>query len=204
VSIGNNFWQGLRSFATNSRWLIFLSLALVQGLALGVFLNFLFLRLSDMGSSRTIMSYSLTVATFSEIPFFLLGHKLLRRWSPVQLLAFATLLTVLRAFMYAGMTAPWQVLVVSLLHGPTFAVMWTAGVAYAMEIAPKGLGTTALGVFSGVVFGLGSATGAMTGGWLYEHAGGVAPFVWVGVAAMLALVPFTWVHRRSLLRIGAD
>ena len=200
VTITNNFWQGLRSFATNSRWLIFLAVALVQGLALGVFLNFLFLRLSDMGSSRTMMSLSLTVATFSEIPFFLMGHKLLRRWTPVQLLAIATILTVLRAFLYAGMTAPWQVLVISLLHGPTFAMMWTAGVAYAMSIAPKGLGTTALGVFSGVVFGLGSATGAMTGGWLYQHMGGVAPFIWVGVASMLALIPFVWVHRSTIFQ----
>ncbi len=198
VSIATNFWQGLWQLATNSRWLIFLMLALVEGLSLGVFLNFLFLHLSDMGSSRMIMSLSLTFATFSEIPIFLAGHKLLRRWTPAQLLAISMVLTTLRAFLYAGMTAPWQVLLVSLLHGPTFAVMWTAGVAYAIQTAPRGLGTTALGVFSGTVFGLGSALGAMSGGWLYQHVSSVAPFIWTGIASIVALLPFVWVHRRTI------
>ena len=200
ISIASNFWQGLRTFATDFHWIIFLLAALVEGLSLGIFLNFLFLHLSDMGSSRTIMSLSLTVATFSEIPVFLAGHKLLRRWTPVQLMAASVALTALRAFLYVGMTAPWQVLVISLLQGPTFAVMWTAGVAYAIQIAPRGLGTTAMGVFGGVVFGLGSALGALTGGLLYQHVGGTAPFIWAGIASILALLPFLWVHRRTIFR----
>ncbi len=198
VSIATQFWQGLRQLATNARWIIFLLVALVEGMSLSIFLNYLFLHLSDMGSSRTLMSLSLTVATFSEIPVFLAGHKLLRRWSPVQLLAVSMLLTALRAFMYAGMTTPWLVLPISLLHGPTFAVMWTAGVAYSVQAAPKGLGTTALAVFSGMTFGLGAALGALSGGWLYQYLGGVTPFIWAGVAALLALIPFVWVHRRHI------
>ena len=200
VSIASQFWQGLRRLATNARWLIFLMVALVEGLSLAIFLNFLFLHLSDMGSSRTIMSLSLTVATFSEIPVFLAGHKLLRRWTPVQLLAASMALTAVRAFLYVGMTAPWQVLPISLLHGPTFAIMWTAGVAYSTQTAPKGLGATALAVFSGMTFGLGSALGSVTGGWLYQHVGGTAPFLWAGAAAILALLPFVWVHRRTIFR----
>ena len=200
VSIATHFWQGLRQLATNTRWILFLLVALVEGLSLAIFLNYLFLHLSDMGASRTLMSWSLTVATFSEVPVFLLGHKLLRRWTPVQLLALSMLLTGVRALAYAGMTAPWQVLPISLLHGPTFAVMWTAGVAYSNQTAPKGLGTTALAVFSGVTFGLGSALGALSGGWLYQHMGGVAPFLWAAGASIVAVLPFIWVHRRALFR----
>ncbi len=201
VSIATNFWQGIRQFVTDMRWIIFLLVALVEGLTLGIFLNFLFLHLSDMGSSRTIMSLSLTFATFSEIPVFLAGHKLLRRWTPPQLLAASIVLTAVRAFLYVGMTEPWQVLPISLLHGPTFALMWTAGVAYATKLAPPGLGTTALGVFSGTTFGLGSALGALTGGWLYQHVGSGAPFVWAGVASLLAILPFLWVNRHTIFKV---
>lgn len=200
VSISTNFWQGLRTFITDFRWIIFLMVALVEGLSLSIFLNFLFLHLADMGSSRTIMSLSLTFATFSEIPIFLAGHKLLRRWTHVQLLIISILLTAVRAFLYVGMTAPWQVLLISLLHGPTFAMMWMAGVAYATRIAPPGLGTTALGVFSGTTFGLGSALGALSGGWLYQHVGSTAPFLWAGVASILATLPFFWVHRHTIFQ----
>jgi len=203
VSIATHFWQGLRQLATNVRWIIFLLVALVEGMNLAIFLNYLFLHLADMGASRTLMSWSLTVATFSEIPFFLAGHKLLRRWTPVQLLAASMLLTAVRALLYVGMTAPWQVLPISLLHGPTFAIMWTAGVAYSTQTAPKGLGTTALAVFSGVTFGLGAALGSLTGGWLYQHVGGTAPFLWAGAAAILAILLFVWVHRRSIFHIAS-
>ena len=198
VSIANKFWQGIRQLATNVNWIIFLLVALVEGLNLSIFLTFLFLRMSEMGSTRTMMSLSLTVATFSEIPIFLLGHKLLRRWTPAQLLAFSIALTALRAFLYAGMTAPWQVLPISLLHGPTFATMWTAGVAYSNKTAPPGLGATAMAVFSGTTFGLGSAVGAMSGGWLYQHTNSIAPFIWAGIASIMALLPFVWVHRRTI------
>ncbi len=203
VSIASHFWQGLRQLATNARWIIFLLVALVEGMSLAIFLNYLFLHLSDMGASRTLMSWSLTAATFSEIPVFLAGHRLLRRWTPVQLLAASILLTAVRALLYAGMTVPWQVLPISLLHGPTFAVMWTAGVAYSTQTAPKGLGATALAVFSGMTFGLGAALGALTGGWLYQHMGGTAPFLWASAAAILTDIPFVWLHRRTIFRRNA-
>ena len=198
VSIASQFWQGVRQLATNLRWILFLLVALVEGLSLAIFLNFLFLHLNDMGSTPTIMSWSLTVATFSEIPIFLFGHRLLRRWTPVQLLTISMVLTAIRALLYANMTAPWQVLPISLLHGPTFAIMWTAGVAYSTQTAPKGLGTTALAVFSGMTFGLGSALGSLSGGWLYQHAGGTAPFFWAAAASVLAVLPFAWLHRKTL------
>lgn len=193
----SHFWAELRELLSNHAWLLFLGVALVEGMSLGIFLNYLFLYLAALGTSPTIMGLTLTMATISEIPVFLYSQRLLARWSAPFLLALSMVFTVIRAFAYAGMTDPWQVLLISLLHGPTFALMWVAGVAYAAEIAPPGLGATAQGVFSGVVMGLGSALGAFSGGILYDAFGPKSVFYFAGFAALAATVIFVFVNRST-------
>jgi PPP family 3-phenylpropionic acid transporter len=167
----SNFWGELRLLLAQRAWFFFLAVATVESLSLNIFLNYLFLYLDAMGTSSRIMGLTLTFATISEIPIFLYSRRLLARWGPAFLLAISLLFTVIRSFAYVSITAPWQVLIISLLHGPTFALMWVAGVAYANEIAPPGLGTTAQSVFAALVMGFGSALGAFIGGMLYDATG---------------------------------
>jgi len=197
---GGDFTRKLRTLLASRSWVLFLFVALIEMMSLGIFLNFLFLYLADVGASRTIMGLTLTMATISEIPIFLYSRRLLARWDAQFLLALSMIFTVIRALAYVNMTAPWQVLIISLLHGPTFALMWVSGVAYANRTAPPGLGTTAQGVFGGIVMGLGSALGAFSGGILYDAYGAVAAFKWAGVASLLAVILFTWINRKSFVR----
>ena len=125
---------------------------------------------------------------------------MLDRWSPSFLLAISLVFTLVRSFSYVSMTAPWQLLLVSLLHGPTFALMWVAGVAYSAEIAPPGLGTTAQSVFAGLVMGLGSTLGALFGGLLYDSMGPESVFYFAGFATLAATVLFIFVNRHAFLK----
>jgi predicted MFS family arabinose efflux permease len=136
------------------------------------------------------MGLSLSVATLSEIPVWFYSDRLLARWGTRGVLGLALLSTAVQAFAYSLMRDPWLVLPVQLLHGPAFSAMWAAGVAYASDIAPEGMGATAQGVFAGVGMGLRSALGAFIGGLLYDLWGPVAMFRWGGVAALLALAFF--------------
>ena len=189
-AVGGRFWGSLRTLLADRAWLLFLAVALVVGMSLSIFLNFLFPYLETLGFSRTIMGFSLTVATISEIPIFLGSKKLLARWGSPLLLAAALLFSAVRAFAYIALTAPWQLLLISLLHGLSFTLMWIAGVAYADRLAPPGLGATAQGVFSGLVMGGGVALGAFAGGFIYDRFSPVAVFYFAGVSAVAALVVF--------------
>jgi PPP family 3-phenylpropionic acid transporter len=135
------------------------------------------------------------MATVSEWPIMFFSDRLLAHLKPGGLLILALLLFCLRTFAYALVQAPQLILAVQLLHGPTFAAMWMAGVAYANELAPDGLGATAQGLFSGVTMGLGSACGAMTGGWLYEYFGCVSMFRWAGTGMFFGLILFVLANR---------
>ena len=76
------------------------------------------------------------------------------------------------------------------MHGPTFAAVWMAGVAYIADIAPVGLGNTAQGIFTGIVMGLGSALGAFLGGYLYQSVGFSRMFIWTAISVLAAFSIF--------------
>ena len=140
----------------------------------------------------------MVAATLTELPFWFLSGPLIARSSPNTLIAFGLLMGVVRLFALAVMGAPWLALPISLLHGPSFAVLWAAGVADADTAAPAGLGATAQGLFSGALNGLGSAVGGFFGGLAWGAIGFASLFLtlgWLMVGALLVFVSARMVRR---------
>jgi PPP family 3-phenylpropionic acid transporter len=127
------------------------------------------------------------VATLSELPVLFFSNRLLRRWNPPRLMGAALVFYAVRALAYTFIVVPWPALFIQLLHGPSFSLMWIAGVSYADQIAPAGLEATAQGLFAGVSLGIGAATGAFVGGLTYEHLGPLSMFRFAALAALLGI-----------------
>ena len=168
----------------------------IGGMSFSVITNFLFLHMQSLGASTTLMGLSLTAATVSELPILYFSGWLLERWKAHGLLAAAIFMLCIRLFSYSLVTAPWLVLIIQLLHGPTFSAIWVAGVSYADNIAPTGLGATAQGIFAGVLLGLGSGTGAVLGGRIYENLGAITMFQVFSLLAFAALALFQFGSRK--------
>ena len=198
--IGGAFWQGLRLFARSRAWGVFLATAFLIGVAMGVTNNFLLLRLQGMGAGEGLMGLSMLFATFSELPVFFFADRFLKRWGARWVLLGAIFLYAVRMFAYAAMPATWMVLPINLLHGLTFAAAWAAGVAYAHDLAPEGMGATAQGLFNGMTMGLGAATGAFIGGLLYDGVGAAAMFMWVGIGLLIGALGFALAARKEIER----
>lgn len=175
----------LRISLAGPRWFLFLIIAFAGGMSLSMISNFLFLFLRQLGADEFSLGLTLTVATLSELPILFFSNRLLARWNEQQLIGAALLFFAVRALAYSFIGVPWLALLIQLLHGPTFSLMWIAGVAYADRLAPVGLEATAQGLFSGVMLGVGSAAGAFLGGLAYEHVGLVVMF---RLSALISLV----------------
>jgi MFS transporter, PPP family, 3-phenylpropionic acid transporter len=184
-TIGQPFWQGIQTLASNRSLVFFLVTVLFASMGSGIINNYLFLYLADLGASETLMGLSLTVATLSEIPVFFFSAVLLRKFGARGLLLMSLLAYVVRLLAYTLMPPVWLVLPINLLHGLTFSALWVAGVSYANEVAPKGMGATAQGLFTGMTMGLGAAGGALLGGTLYDSLG---PAMMYRAAACCVLV----------------
>lgn len=178
---------GVREFFRDPRWSAFLIAVFCGGMVLSIIGNFLFIFLDHLGADRRTLGFMLTAATISELPVLFLSDRMLRRWSAKQLLGTALLFYAVRSVGLSVLSAPLPALFLQLLHGPTFSLMWFAGVSYADAIAPAGFAATAQGLFSGVLLGIGSAVGALVGGVVYERAGLVNLF---RLSALFSLIGF--------------
>mmetsp|Transcript_7612 Transcript_7612/g.12422 ORF Transcript_7612/g.12422 Transcript_7612/m.12422 type:complete len:188 (+) Transcript_7612:166-729(+) len=72
-----------------------------------------------------------------------------------------------------------NVLYLELLHGVTFALLWTSSVEYARQLSPEGWGATVQTIFRVAYYSFGVGVGAVVGGyfmqkygakWMYRHA----------------------------------
>jgi PPP family 3-phenylpropionic acid transporter len=186
----------LRISLASPRWLLFLIIAFSGGMTLSMISNFLFLFLRQLGADEFSLGLTLTVATVSELPILFFSSRLLSRWNEGQLIGVALLVFAIRALAYSFIAVPWLALPIQLLHGPTFSLMWIAGVSYADRIAPTGLEATAQGLFSGVMLGIGSAAGAFLGGLLYEYVGLVMMFRLVALISLVGM-GFVWLVEKK-------
>jgi PPP family 3-phenylpropionic acid transporter len=192
------FWNSLQLLLGQRKWLLFLGTVFIGGAGLGLISTYLFLYLEELGASKTLMGLSLTVATISELPVLFFADKLLARWRARGVLAISLLALALRAFSYSIMGAVWVVLLIQLLHGPSFSAMWAAGVSYADRLAPAGMGATAQSLFGAVMIGLGSAAGSFFGGLFYDSIGAAALFRATAGFVLVAFLVLFASNRRAV------
>ncbi|GAP07599.1 MAG TPA: MFS transporter [Anaerolinea thermolimosa] len=192
-----NYWKDARLLLRERRWWFFLLVVFFAGVAGSTVNNYLFLYMAELNAQQTLMGLALAAATVSEVPALFFSSKLVKRLGARGVVLMALGAYIVRLLLYSVIQAPWQVLLVQLLHGLTFASLWAAGVAYAHELAPRGLGATAQGVFNATLMGLGAITGALTGGFLLERLGGAGMFRVVALAVLIGALIFLVADRRQ-------
>ena len=178
------------------RWLPLLPLAFAAGLAIPASTSYLFPYLQELGLPESTMGLALTLGTLAEVPVFFFGNRLIRRFTSFGLLLIATTISGLRLALFFVSPAPGYVLFLQFLSGFTFPAVWVAGVAYADEHAPPGLGATAQGLFGAMVFGFGAAVGGFMGGPLMERLGGRGTFLVYGVVILLIVAVVALLQKR--------
>ena len=188
--------RSIRALPANPRWLLFLTLAAASGVALAATNTYFFPYMKELGARESMMGLALTIGTLSEIPVLFFGNRLIKRLKPYGLLVLAMVVTVIRFLLLAAIGTPNLALFVQLVNGLAFPAMWVAGVSYAYENAPAGMGATAQGVFSATVFGLGTAVGGFAGGLLLESVGGRGLYLVFGVVVLAIVAIVTLIQRR--------
>jgi PPP family 3-phenylpropionic acid transporter len=200
---GVPFWRGLRTLFTNRQWAIFLIAVFIAGLGQSGSHRFLFLHLSDLGASNTLIGLSMFAEGVGEVPVFFYAHYLMHRWSKRTLLIFAWAVYIVRLLVLSAMRAPWVILPIQLVLGVAFSAMWSTGVSLTSEMAPEGMGATAQAVYSAMRGGLASAAGAFLGGIVFDRWGGPVLFRCGALAIMVALLFFMAADRGAVsLRRG--
>ena len=194
--LGTRFSTGLTQLLRNADLTIFLLSVFLGMVGYGANITYLFLRLEEVGASRSLLGFALTVGTIGELPFLYFSPRLLRRIGTRGTLICSLLAMVTMLFGDAFARVPWVVIALQLLHGTAFSGMTVAGVAYADQVAPPGMGATAQGMFYAVFSGLGIALGSLTSSIMREHWGSHTMFQVAGLVALLGLMLFLLAGKR--------
>jgi PPP family 3-phenylpropionic acid transporter len=180
----------MRKLLTNPRWLLFLAAAFAGGVGTSSTNTYLLSFMNELGASETLMGFTLTLGTISELPVLFFGNRLVRRLTPYRLFLLGLVITGGRFLFFGMATSPAWILVLQLLAGLTFGAMWLGGVAYSYACAPTGLSASAQGMFGAMVFGIGAAVGNFSGGLLLTSLGGRGMYLTLGLV-ILAIVGIT-------------
>lgn len=179
---------GLALVLRDARWVPFLFTGFAAGVGLAMVVSFLPLHLRDLGGSFTVIGVAMAVPAISEVPFMVFGGALLATVGPRRLLIAAVAAMSLRLLLSGVVPDTTALAAVQILHGPSFAVLWIAGVSYARELAPRGSRAVAQGLFTAVTGGLGSFAGSILGGFTYDAWGGSGTFLVAAAFTALAVV----------------
>ncbi len=190
-----HYLSALRGLAANPRWLAFLGAVFLAGVSLAIYQNYLVIFMTGLGASAALYGLSIAAAGVSELPVYAFGQRLLRRLRPAGLLMVALAAFAARGLAYSFIADPAWAVAAQLLHGLSFSAMWIAAVVYASQLAPRGLGASALATMNAAQFGLAAATGALVGASLYALAGPAATFRVAGGLSLAGLALFAVAER---------
>jgi MFS transporter, PPP family, 3-phenylpropionic acid transporter len=195
-----SFLGGMRLLFSHRAWMLFLLMVFIAGAGMATYNNYFLVYMQSLGASSALMGLALTIATASEIPAMFFSDRILRRFGARGMLIIAMSVIGLRFLAYSITSASWVVLLIQVVHGLTFAAIYTAGVYFADQVAPPGMKATAQGMFNGTLMGFGAAAGGLLGGILMDRFSPSVMYAGVGGLVLVGLFIFLLFERRLAVR----
>lgn len=187
--------DGLKLLAGQRPYVSFLLMNVLYGFGAACFINFLGLRLLSLGGTEAQVGLASALSATAEIPVMFLGARLLSRYGMPRLI-FVGLLGLTAAYALAGVAnTPLLVLIVMGSVGFAGGAFWMAVVGYANESAPPRLRATGQSLVGAAQGGLGWALGSITGGVLWDAAGGTV-VMWVAAVSLFVGALVFWVGQK--------
>lgn len=190
-----SFRGDIRKVLTNQRWVFFLSLAFMGGVAFTSINSYLSPYMDELGISRSMMGIALTISTLGELPILFFANRLLKRFGAHGLLVLGVTITGVRLLLYSWLNFTAGILFFQFLNGMTFPMVWVAGVSYADENSPPDMKATAQGLLGAMVFGIGAATGGLLGGLMLGSIGGRWMYLVIGIIVLMSVAVITLLER---------
>lgn len=133
------------------------------------FYSFLPTLVQSVGGTKAQYGLMQSVKALTEVPFFLLGKRLLDRFGPVRLMMFSASVYLVQAAAYALSRNVLQVSLALLLSGPAFSLFSVGMLHYIYAMAPDGRKAVAQTVTGMVSMNVSAIFGNTGGGMLIDR-----------------------------------
>lgn len=194
---GESIMKKMRILLKQKPIVIFLVFATLAGILDSFIIYYMFWFLEEvaeqtghMNSIKLIEGYVVAAECLgSEILFFLISGKILKRIGYVHCLSLCFFMYFIRLGLISMITNPWYFIPIEFcMQGCTYALCYTCIVAYASAISPPGTTATVQGFVAGMDDGVGFAIGSLISGQLYKRFGGAMSFRIFAIGALITCI----------------
>jgi MFS transporter, PPP family, 3-phenylpropionic acid transporter len=132
---------------------------------------FLGVYIQAAGGTPGLVGQAWFYAAVSDVVFFAISFRFLRRGNEIKLISFAAVLYCLRYFACSLAPHPRWIVYLQLLQGCTFVVFYTAAIQYLYAIVPEEWRSTGQTMLAVLFFGVSGIIGSFLGGWIFDTYG---------------------------------
>lgn len=190
------------SLFRNYTYVTFLLFVFLLYIPNGPFLSFLPTFVQSVGGTKAQYGLMQSIKALTEVPFFLLGKRLLDRYGPVRLMILATVISLVQALAYALSQNVLEVSLALLLSGPSFSLFSVGMLHYIYSLSPDGMKTMAQTLVSTTAANISAMIGNSGGGMLIDRMN-LKSLYWAGslfIAVSLALFVLSIIFRNRLVK----
>jgi len=163
-------WEMLRLPA----YLPWMGIIFLWGVVQSSIVNFLFLHIKHLGGSPSLMGAVLSFAILGEIVGFAAAKRIQHKVGSRRMIILAFALRFIWFIAVSLIKQPVLIIFFQIIGGPSYSLIHAGSVTYVNQRAPVRIGTTAQALRSAIQFGLGSASGALISGAVYQAYGSAA------------------------------
>ena len=175
-------------FKTNEVFFILFMAFLIQ-FGMSLFSSFQPVHVMNMGYGQNIIGLINFLSAMSEIPVLFVINKLLDKYSPIKLMAFAGCILSLRLFVVAVGNLP-VILAAQLLQGPSWMIISYSCIRLVIDYANEGMISQAQSRLAIVQAGLGAVVGNVVGGAMAGALGVSMAFIVMAVFVLVCTAGF--------------
>ncbi|XP_050431402.1 major facilitator superfamily domain-containing protein 6-A-like isoform X1 [Adelges cooleyi] len=138
---------------------------------------------------KTIQGLSQTIQCFlGEVPFYFVSSYIIKKVGHMNVFSLTFVAYAIRFALYSIIENPVVALSVEIFHGITFALPYSAGVAYAAKLAPVGAEGTMQGLVGMTMKGIGIPMGNFVGGYIIKNLGIVDAFRIFSIGSLMVCI----------------
>lgn len=172
----------IKELITNKPLFIFILILTFYGIACSPVNSYLNLYFKELKAGHNIIGYAYAIMAFSELPFFIIGNRLLKTMGARRVISIAMIAMILRMILYGFVPNTYLSLGVGALQGLSLSFFLVGAVEYLHKLMPAGRHATSQSIIWTTYVGIGQTVGNLVIGPIIDGMG------MVGVMQIFALV----------------
>lgn len=159
--------------------------------------SYLNLYFTELNTGNNMVGFAYAIMAASEIPLFLIGTKLLKRWGADKIILIAVFIMLLRFVVYGFVPSPYVALFICAFQGITLPFFLVGIVDCLHRLLPEGRDATAQSLIWGLFLGVGQAFGNLFIGGLIDRIGMIGVMQLFVALALVTLIYGWWYFKNA-------